>query len=133
MSQIFAVEIQVSDSEVRGSDDSEDDSGSRVDELTFDVSEELSSDSDAEMDIDALLSAATTALADNKQKPAKMSDVKQLPRSSLIRKQGGVAKLNPDVLNAQTSKQTLAQKTEKVSDSRSELRDEGDMMTTFYM
>lgn len=70
-------------------------------------------DSDEDMDVDDLLDAATKSLS--KSKPVRKPSIQSNGTKTLIDTKGGVAKLNPDVLIAQTEKQALAQHTEKVS------------------
>lgn len=98
------------------------------------ISEELSSDSDDEVDIDALLRAAEAALAKNRPKAVKPPGKAEKVRAALINKQDGVHKLNPDVLLAQNTKQATAMADEKVSNALDCVACESsnEMMTTVY-
>ncbi|CCG82379.1 rRNA-processing protein fcf2 [Taphrina deformans PYCC 5710] len=70
-------------------------------------------ESDDEMDVDALLDAASTALAKNKPHTNKPKVNNTSATGSLITRRDGVAKLNREVLMSQTSRQADAQASEK--------------------
>lgn len=73
-------------------------------------------DMDYEMSIDDLLNAATQALTARATGKSVESTISRGPmHQNLIQNDNGVAKLNPEVILAETAKSIQAQATEKVS------------------
>lgn len=92
------------------------------DQATPTISEELSSDTEDDVDIDALLFAAEVSLSQKAPEPSiSQQQQKQLQtgytqgyKSTLIKKQDGVYRLDPKVLLAQNARQASAISAEKV-------------------